>query len=256
MSLISSSTLFHFTSSVHNLVGILENEFHPSLSLESFQLIERHLPGLVMPECAIPMICFCDIPLSQVETHMRHYGDYGLGLSKAWGMKVGVSPVLYAHANSPAPLSSAGLMTLLGSMGLNSAPEDQKALAFLSGRSVYFLKLYEGVLERRGKPKENVRFYDEREWRYIPDQIESIPELSRDDFNDPIKAGPVIEQVRQLPSLSFEPDDINYIVVATDAEALSMVKAVRSIKGKKYDADTVDLLTSKIISAQRIRADF
>jgi hypothetical protein len=65
----------------------------------------------------------------------------------------------------------------------------------------------------------------------------------------------VRDQVGRLPPLSFEPDDINYIVVATDAEMLAMVRAVRSIKGK-YDADIVDLLTSKIISAERIREDF
>lgn len=257
MSLISSSTLFHFTRSVENLAGILKNEFRVGLSVENFEHIAQHLPpgSELMPECGIPMVCFCDIPLSQVEKHMKNYGDYGLGLRKTWGMKKGVSPILYTHPNSPAPFSSADHINLIGSLGFDRAPDDQKALALNAGLFVYLQKPYEGFLRRTKGPKKKVRFYDEREWRYIPTEIESIPAMSPEDLADPIKSKPVRDEVSRLPPLAFEPNDINYIVVATDAEMLPMVRAVRSIKGK-YDADTVDLLTSKIISAERIREDF
>ncbi len=257
MSVISSSTLFHFTRSVENLVGILRNEFRVSLSVENFEHIVQHLPpnSDVMPECGIPIVCFCDIPLSQVERHMKTYGDYGLGLTKAWGMKKGVSPLLYTHPNSPAPFSSADHITLITSLGLDQAPDDQKALALKAGLFVYLQKPYEGFLERSPGHKEKVRFYDEREWRYIPSEIESIPAISPEELADPIKSKPVRDQVNRIPPLSFEPDDINYIVVAKDAEVLPMIRAVRSIKGK-YDEGTVDFLTSKIISAERIREDF
>jgi hypothetical protein len=241
---------------VDNLVGILKNEFRVSLSVENFEYITQHLPpdSEPMRECAIPMVCFCDIPLSQVERHMKTYGDYGLGLTKDWGMSKRISPVLYTHPNSPAPFSSADHINLLESLGLAHASDDQKALALNAGLFVYLQKPYEGFLERKG-PKERVRFYDEREWRYLPPELESIAAISREDFADPIKSKPVRDQVSRIPPLSFEPEDINYIVVATDAEMLTMVRAVRSIKGK-YDADTVDLLTSKIISAERIKEDF
>ncbi len=92
MSLISSDTLFHFTSSIANLTGILENEFKPHLSVEQFGHVLQHLPGSthIESESGIPMVCFCDIPLSQVGTHMDHYGPYAIGLNKSWGMEKGL----------------------------------------------------------------------------------------------------------------------------------------------------------------------
>lgn len=36
------------------------------------------------------MVCFCDV-----------YGHYGIGLTKEWGIRNGVSPVLYPYDQSP-----------------------------------------------------------------------------------------------------------------------------------------------------------
>jgi len=49
---------------------------------------------------AIPMVCFCDIPLSQLVSHIDTYGKYGLGMSKEWGIKKGLNPVIYFNKNS------------------------------------------------------------------------------------------------------------------------------------------------------------
>src|SRR3989442_11739855 len=46
---------------------------------------------------AFPMVSSCDIPLSQVSTHMTTYGRYALGLTKTWGQKRGLTPVMYVH---------------------------------------------------------------------------------------------------------------------------------------------------------------
>jgi hypothetical protein len=55
--------------------------------------------------------------------------------------------------------------------------------------------------------------------------------------------------------LPFEPSDIKYLIVATDAEILPLVQAVETIKGK-YSHNEVRVLCSRVISAEQIRSDF
>lgn len=256
MSLISSDTLFHFTRSRDNLVGILTDEFKPRLSVESFHDIARHLPPSdFMQECAIPMVCFCDIPLSQVGEHMKLYGHYGIGLKKTWGIKKGIAPVMYAHEYAPGPLSIAKLVYLMAKMSQHGVPDNVTRFALQPGALAYFLKPYEGQLRREGAAPELVRFYDEREWRYLPAETESIPAISPQDLADPVTSRSVREMVDSLPPLGFDPWDINYIVVKSDDEALDMFRDIERIK-EGYTQDEKDLLKTKIISAERIAADF
>jgi hypothetical protein len=76
---LSANTLFHFTNSFDNLEGILTNEFYPRYCLENFDVILAEL--LDLRELAIPMISFCDIPLSQIRKHVGYYGCYAIGLT-------------------------------------------------------------------------------------------------------------------------------------------------------------------------------
>jgi len=256
VSLISSNTLFHFTSTLDNLIGILLNEFRPRLSVESFDYVAQHLPpDSVDRESGIPMVCFCDIPLSQVGKHMEHYGSYGIGLDKDWGIAKGISPVFYTHPRSPGTLSAAQLVALLSSLHLDSAPDEQKERALLAGQLIYFFKPYKGDLVRPDGVRSEVRFYDEREWRYIPPDVERIPAISRADLADPVKSKEARLATDALPPLSFEPKDINYILVEREDEVLPMYYALRRIKAKYSEAEK-DTLVTKLISAERIRADF
>ena len=92
---LSSSTLFHFTNTAEKLLGILENEFYPRYCLEEWTVVKL---GTTEPhEIAIPMVCFCDLPLSKISEHLQFYGSYGIGLSKQWGVIKGINPVLYLN---------------------------------------------------------------------------------------------------------------------------------------------------------------
>lgn len=77
---LSANTLFHFTNNIDNIINILTNEFSPRYCMESFEFL-----GGCDLEIAIPMVCFCDIPLSQIKNHIENYGGYAIGLSKEWG---------------------------------------------------------------------------------------------------------------------------------------------------------------------------
>ena len=87
---LSANTLFHFANKVENLEGILKEDFYPNYCLENLGSITGGNFRI-----AIPMVCFCDIPLSQIHKHTNTYGCYALGLTKEWGKRNGISPVLY-----------------------------------------------------------------------------------------------------------------------------------------------------------------
>ena len=84
---LSANSLFHFTSSFDNIISILKNEFWPNYNLEC--LFNSQL------EIGVPMVSFCDIPLSQVKNHSKYYGKYAIGMNKEWGTENSINPVFY-----------------------------------------------------------------------------------------------------------------------------------------------------------------
>ena len=246
---LSSNVLFHFTDSIQNLIDILTNNFRAHYSLEDFSLV---FPSNQEPTWAFPLIPFCDIPLSQASKHMTTYGNYAVGLNKEWGIRNGVAPLLYCYPNSTAAVSIAELIGLI--FDDQGEIRDRPGAAKIT-QLAHFLKQYEGPFLRRGRLIPNVRFYDEREWRFIPDNFLELPTMAKTEylnFND-LQEGN--EKARAATLLQFEPSDIKYIVVATETEILPMIQAVERIK-QKYTPDQVKVLASRIISAEQIVADF
>jgi hypothetical protein len=243
---LSANTLFHFTDHIDKLEGILKNEFYPNYSLENWDTIVGNNFAI-----EIPMVCFCDIPLSQINRHIKRYGSYAIGLTKEWGMKKGITPVLYVHKNS-ATLKN--FFKLLKDAYENNTLEKDERLRVL----LTYIKPYKGTLIRR-KEKEkilinDVTFYDEREWRYVPDvkdlQIDNLLSEEALQWN-------LSEYTGKLKSkkLSFEPDDIKYIIIEKENEILNMVSRLWEIK-EKYSPDVKNILQTRIVSMEHIREDF
>ena len=40
------------------------------------------------------MVTFCDIPLAMAKDHIKKYGSYAIGLSKDWGGRKKLNPVI------------------------------------------------------------------------------------------------------------------------------------------------------------------
>ncbi len=97
---LSANSLFHFTRSIDHLIDILKNEFKPHFCLEDFNVLYQNPQKFKALEYAIPITCYCDIPLSQIAFHLSIYGDYGIGMSKSWGKKKGINPILYVYPGS------------------------------------------------------------------------------------------------------------------------------------------------------------
>jgi hypothetical protein len=61
---------------------------------------------------------------------------------------------------------------------------------------------------------------------------------------------------RDETRLSFNANDIKYIIIKEESEINKMIKKLRVIKGIRYDSDTIDRLASRIITVKQIENDF
>jgi hypothetical protein len=251
---ISSSSLFHFTNEIEKLENILSNEFHPNYSLENYIGLFSGLN--IKEEQAIPMVCFCDLPLSQVGEHIGFYGNYGIGLCKEWGISKGINPVMYLQPKSY--LANHITDMLRSIIDKKDAETGLRIFEMMS-----FVKSYQGRLFRQGGYSDEKTFYNEREWRYVP----AIPDsptvkyaefftLSKEDYMDPEKLRIANEEYCSRIKLPFTPKDIKYIIVSKESEILPMVKAIENIKGGAYTYGDLKTLTTRIITAEQIKKDF
>lgn len=214
------------------------------------------------------MICFCDIPLSQIKNHTDTYGKYAIGLKKEWAIKKGVTPILYTHKSS---LITKNLQQNHSDIFaiLNNNPKDIQTPIFWNSLlyTSFFIKPYQGQQNISGK-KKNITFYDEREWRYtLPREIfmEQLKKIVNDGFTDAflseaeyndLDIKQSINKGNERYGLDFSPKDINYIIVEKEDEVLEIMRVVRGIKGSHYSYDDVELLSTRIISMERIAEDF
>jgi hypothetical protein len=255
---ISTNSVFHFTRSLDNVESILRNDFYPKFCIEDIVGTITGIPGV---EKAIPMVCFCDIPLSQIKKHVKTYGEYAIGLSKEWAIKQKVNPVLYTYQNSDMANKLANAFHALFEYERNNnLKENKMSDNFMA--AIQYVKPYEGALWRDGQwSKEIIRFYDEREWRYVPivkdkNGPSMIRKSEESDFsaaiarlnNDLVKSG--------FWRLSFQPNDIKYIIVRHEDEVLDMLDKVIHIKRDKFSYKDVQLLTTRIISMDNIKENF
>ena len=255
MSNISSDSLFHFTPKQDFLVGILENGFIPRYCFEETRLSSEIKTGLLS---AFPMVCFCDLSLSQILEHVELYGSYGIGMRKDWGIKIKLNPVIYANVDSLLADSFGQLSQDIIDLLKTDEVADKFARAAHNYIKVLkYFKSYQGDFRRNGELITNVRFYNEREWRYVPivDFDESIEgTLSLEEYNNSIK---LEQENRKLEKfkLTFKPEDIKYLFVKDESEIHPLIKAVREIN-KKYSNQEIDILTSKILTVKQIKEDF
>lgn len=257
---LSSNTLFHFTSKADYLVDIIKNGFKPRFCLEE-EMLYKLLTSKkkVETETAIPLTCFCDLPLSKILSHLEFYGSYGIGLSKDWGMSNGLSPVNYIYEESTNFMYLKKMSRLIYNVMMDIDTKkyglDKNPIIIISEMSS-FLKPYDGKMERFGKYIKR-KFYDEREWRYVPKIIGEKAEyrLSKEEFDDKIKRAQANSDLDDSYNLKFVASDIKYIIVSNEKEMISMSDIIDSLN-TLYSENEIKLLKTKIISSDQIKEDF
>ena len=233
---ISSATLFHFTSSFETLKKILCGQ-----GFWARYCIEYGWGEQGDKDFAVPMVCFCDIPLSQIHNHIKLYGGYGIGMSKEWAINNRMAPVHYLQSGSFAT-------EILNELRDKVELKDKV-------KHLTFLKKYKGVMYRKnnkGKYKKysDYIFYNEREWRYVPN-VEPICVTAKDHkINNEDKLNE--ETYKHL--LRFTSTDIKYLIVKTENQRMDLLKTIE----KKYEAteEEITLLKSKVITCEQITNDF
>lgn len=255
----SAHAVFHYTGCFDHLANILANGFYPSYCKET---IHR---GTFIEEYAIPMVSFCDIPLSQVKDHIEKYGPYAIGLSLNWAVQNHLNPVQYLESNSALNEGVNGIFWFL-MQDWHEILEDNQfdefyEKAYKGGLAVLgSIKPYEGLRKRKDGQTVLYKFYNEREWRYTPRlTIDHIPEYEdifwQDCFDDLKKRFPTKPHFNIL-NLNFTTADIKYLIVKTEQEIPSLIEFLRSQPKFYGNKEEFQILLTKILTHERIENDF
>jgi len=245
---ISSNVLFHFTKSMGNLKSILKNGFYPRYCAEyTLDPADRRAAyRRKHPMRAAPMVCFCDLPLSLILRHLKTYGPFGIGLTKQWGLRSRVTPVIYTHREAPT------LRPILR-LAAKADKETDSTAASNSRLLATYTKPLVGPAWRNGRlTKKPVRFYDEREWRYVPVVREDEPLfLNRDHYTRPNITKALHRRFRKEYALPIHPDDIQYLIVPNDGHILALHKYLKRL----YTPKDAVLVTTAIMTIDCIHED-
>lgn len=302
MGQLSANALFHFTPKLEWLANILEHGFKPRYC-EEFNSELDDVPSFI-ENASIPMTCFCDIPLSSIAKHAQHYGKdilggYGIGLKKNERLMEKLNPILYFNKSAKIVTMLEGIQNrfIQVSLGLSDLSAQQHELD--GGR--YYTRIEDigekhlRIMNLRAtsdqaidlvfniraymKPCQNrvgqYRYYDEKEWRYIPDfnvppftgkafshrDHPFILKMKNSFFSDPQKTKAQLnESIDQHPSLwlTVDAEDIKYLIVKNDREIHELLDIIRDIDQRtgKFPTELRDLIASKIVTCEQIFEDY
>ena len=171
-----SSSLIHFTNKFEYLQGIIKNGFRFSYCKEEYPKAlvfnmknygkSHFVPhnyhfdksGSQYDAVLIPMVSFCDIPLTRSGMHMQKYGFYGVGIDRELARSIypQLMPVQYMSSERFRLALNEISMIFAESKNINKQITD--SLKLMIGTT----KVYSTL-----RKKENVLCYEEREWRVI-----------------------------------------------------------------------------------------
>lgn len=231
---ISSNTLFHFTKEFKHLKQSIEKGLWARYNLEK---------GWNGKSLAIPMFCFCDIPLSQIKNHVKRYGSYGIGVSKDFAQNNKITPVLYLSQDSY-------LLNKINYFLKNDLkPETNHNNMKIEEFMLYYVKKVTGK-----DFGENYKFYNEREWRYIPEITQDVHLEIMSDYDNETQIVNYLSEKTSDKRIDLEARDISYIIIQKETEIDEIMKCLR----KKFSSQEGELnkLFTRIITMKQIQNDF
>lgn len=258
----NSTSLFHFTSCKDILFKILRNGLRFSYCYEPF----GNEKGM-----AVPMICFCDIPLMRSLDHRSRYGNYAIGFDKdylLWSSFGNLNPIQYIassfglldrNLNSDIIVNQLdqGLNNIMNliferysvervqKQGFQIVDEELRyVLMSLSAAKIGYRNqriFSRSYIEKIGNRK--INNYKEREWRLVPILDESdeifpkwVEKISEEEFN----------QSKEKFSKAIIDSTKSHVIIPT----VEIKKAITSIivKNEKMVAEII----SKILKSNTL----
>jgi hypothetical protein len=241
---ISADNLFHFTPKSEYLESIVINGFYPRYCLESMPF-ESKIKG------AFPMVCFCDIPFYLQSDHINRYGNYGVGMSMEWGIKNGLSPLIYSDENSKSSKLLLDLFKLPEVLGIEKDNLKTNSLLNAVAKLSAFYKPYLGFEDGHSK-----KFYNEREWRYLPEFNESQKGffLTEQEFNNQKIRDHNNQMILEINNaiLKYEICDVEYLIFPNENEKdLFFNKLFNSVSNRTTD-ELNQLTTKEIVYSEKL----
>lgn len=255
----SANTLFKFMSELKYLENIVQNKaIPPRYCDEDISYLEWEEASFI----SFPMVCFCDIRLSRVLSHVDTYGKFAIGLNKEWGLQQGIQPLLYINPTSE--FCSKFKQYFHNAIEDSTSSQYQNFLVY----NLLYQKPYNGFMPVKDKNdvdktiKKNKNFQDEQEWRYINTAINN--EVNNDFM---ITSSNILEHrhrkcidiynkiIAKNPKywLKFQYDDVKYLLVASEKDKNLLIQFIND----KLDCDNNEKLklASKIFTINNIQED-
>jgi hypothetical protein len=190
---------------------------NPSISGNLHVKKDAPLAEMYSPE----VVCFCDIPVDDLNIHTAKYSHFGLAFLKSFLIKNGANPVFYVAANSVAHVL-ADLSNATQRRGMNrptitktddlfdKTPRSQHFETMLKEYLDVFHQLQEIIMKRSaspGVPKDFLRLTELR--RFIDFQLFSFIKVFDDAKTDEDPANYYMEREwRMLGNLKFGLNDV------------------------------------------------
>lgn len=283
METINSSSFFHYRREKPDFLKILKNGFSYRYSFEplgpefAHSNQDEYIPlmnymdkGKIVPNrddftgIAMPMLCFCDIPIMRAGKHRENYGEYCIGVDKEMMIerfKSFLNPVFYVSSEE-IKSEFEELVRLRRELAPTSEERDKvnrvsenctnikeicaafknptfKAITQKSVRHaklaislMHFMALCKSYTGKNYKG-EDVCFYDEREWRlfsYDFGPFKWVYDTTSDEF-EKVRAtkNKQLEKTKFLQSY-IQPDDIvkiiSHIIVPKDDDVPEIISEI------------------------------
>jgi hypothetical protein len=236
-----SDNLFHYTKNIDNLKSILLNGFMPRYCKEDIEWLKSEEYKFI----AYPMICFCDIPISRISKHTSSFGEYGIGMSKKWGISNDLTPVIYVTTKSAVPKLTNYLFCNWKFTG--KGKKTRKRLNLL-WQLISLTKPINGKVIIR-KKEVNIKFYQENEWRYVPKNNWDV--LIAEEYEERKDA---LNAELECQKITFIANEVEYIFVKNNQEILEMFDFIHEKLSHMSENDR-KILSTKIISMETLNRD-
>ena len=243
-----SKTLFHFTKDREAFYSILENGLKFVYNEERYNDVFHY---------ALPMICFCDMPLTMISDHTKRYGAFGIGFDKSkmiryWHL---LNPVNYIFSKNL--LDGAEMFLNIVQKDYDDNDAESKKRYQCATSLLAFMKPYHDT-------RKNRVLYNESEWRLI------VPDKTNIEGFEPIEwfwdENKYVEFKRNnrimdthLPIFEFSPEEVRFILVEDSRDRYVIADKLMNMEtfgGRKIQQYQKYELLTKVVFLDEIKENY